>query len=199
MTATNESESRFPSRRALLAGALGGVGAWAASALGRVDSARAGGDGDVVLGQGNYAATSTYVINITNSETPLGGLTNAGTGVIGVSTADTGLLGFSGSGLAPSAKGKTGAFGYANQDAGSKGMWGSSPKGHGIHGQTDTGWAGYFDGRIFGSSYLELRERSNPSAPTSNRVRLYVRDNGSGNTQLCVRFHNGVIRVLATA
>jgi hypothetical protein len=77
-------------------------------------------------------------------------------------------------------------------------VWGNSPAGHGIHGSSDTGWAGYFDGRIFGNSYLELAEHSNPVAPPSNRARLYVRDNGSGKTQLCVRFHNGVIRVIAT-
>jgi hypothetical protein len=76
---------------------------------------------------------------------------------------------------------------------------GTSAAGHGIHGQSSTGWAGYFDGRIFGNSYLELAERHNPSAPSSNRARLYVRDDGSGTTQLCVRFHNGTIRVLATA
>jgi hypothetical protein len=36
------------------------------------------------------------------------------------------------------------------------------------------------------------------SAPVANRARLFVRDNGAGKTQLCVRFHTGVVKVLAT-
>ena len=37
-----------------------------------------------------------------------------------------------------------------------------------------------------------------PSAPDPNMVRLFARDNGSGKTQLCVRFATGAVQVIAT-
>jgi hypothetical protein len=79
--------------------------------------------------------------------------------VIGRAQGDgTGVLGLSGSfSVLPPIKAKTAVYGVAQQDSRSKAVWGNSPKGHGIHGQSDTGWAGYFDGKIFGNSYLELR------------------------------------------
>ena len=55
------------SRRALLFGALGGVGAWAAAAMGRANPVRAGVDGDVRLGLDNQAATPTTIQNNTTS------------------------------------------------------------------------------------------------------------------------------------
>ena len=85
------------------------------------------------------------------------------------------------------------------QATGSKGVWGHSPAGHGIHGSSNTGWAGYFDGKVLVKAFLQLREMPTPSAPDADYARRVVRDNGSGKTQLCVRFHNGTVRVLATA
>lgn len=47
--------------------------------------------------------------------------------------------------------------------------------------------------------YLQLKERaSDPAAPATNTARLYLRDNGSGKTQLCIRFNTGAVQVLAT-
>lgn len=48
------------------------------------------------------------------------------------------------------------------------------------------------------SGHLQLKQIPNPPAPVLNHARLYVRDNGLGKIQLCVRFPNGTIRVLAT-
>jgi hypothetical protein len=112
----------------------------------------------------------------------------------------TGLIGYSngGAGVLPAAKARTGVLGYAAQSAGSKGVWGSSPAGHGLHGESSTGWAGYFDGRVLVKRYAEFIETGTPSAPRTNHARLFVRDNGSGKTQLCVRFHTGAVRVLGT-
>jgi hypothetical protein len=76
---------------------------------------------------------------------------------------------------------------------------GESPAGHGLHGTSNSGWAGYFDGRVLTKRYHELVEMGTPPAPSNNHLRLFARDNGSGQTQLCVRFHNATIRVLATA
>jgi hypothetical protein len=111
----------------------------------------------------------------------------------------TGILGYSGGFEAPPAgKAKTGIYGYAQQDTASKGVWGASPAGHGIHGESSSGWAGYFDGRVLVKQYVELKEIGTPSAPGSNYAKLFIRDNGSGKTQLCVRFHTGAVKVLAT-
>jgi hypothetical protein len=48
------------------------------------------------------------------------------------------------------------------------------------------------------NGYSELVEIGTPSAPPANHARLFVRDNGSGKTQLCVRFPSGAAKVLAT-
>jgi hypothetical protein len=311
MTGSAERESKSPSRRAMLAGVLGGIGAWAATAIGSARPVRAGVDGDVVLGSpNNVATTATVITNTANDNTVFLGDTNTGIGILGRSSTNfgvagssisdigvygstdaadrpgtvgwsrgsgTGLLGFSsqpnvlhdaraktgvygyaaqdasavgvvgesvdgigvlglatgggtaalglfarsnsadapaigarsagdstgivaksGGGSFPSPKAKTGAYGYAAQDSGSKGVWGTSPAGHGIHGESSSGWAGYFDGRLLVKKYMELVEIGTPTAPGSNHARLFIRDNGSGKTQLCVRFHTGVVKVLAT-
>jgi hypothetical protein len=299
----SESQAAQPrSRRALLAGALGGLGAVVASAVGRASPVRAEGEAMVVGGDYNDATSATILSNSTTGATVFLGQSTAGgigvygysnsnvgtkgespsgtaifgtsasgigvsgtsstwTGVSGTSTSGrgvvgesesaagvegttssyigvygiassgdgvfgqsntgigvygytnapddaavrtrnpgngTGVIGVSGN-LEPAAKAKTGVYGHAQQDNTSRGVWGISPAGHGIHGESDTGWAGFFDGKVFTNSFMELREIANPSAPGTDRARLFVRDNGSGRTQLCVRFHNGTIRVLATA
>jgi hypothetical protein len=223
MTASPSSppESKSPSRRALLAGALGGLGALAASAIGRASPVRAGVDGDVVLGVGNAATTPTSITNSTNSNAVFQATsTSAGTGVHATSASgaavfaesfdyiavsayssaasspailgqaaggSTAIQGYSGSGGPPAATAKTGVYGYAAQDSTSRG----------VHGESPTGWAGYFAGRVYVSRYHEMPEITTPSAPGANKARLFVRDNG-GFTQLCVRFNTGGVKVLAT-
>lgn len=51
-----------------------------------------------------------------------------------------------------------------------------------------------------GNHYMELSEdgTTDAAAGAVNRGRLYVRDNGSGKTQLCVRFNTGAVQVIAT-
>jgi hypothetical protein len=336
MTASLQPESKSPSRRALLAGALGGIGALAASAIGRPAVVRAGVDGDVVLGAINSATGTTEIQNLTNTNTVLFANSSAGTAVYGASSSGigvdgasdsyiavsgftnatgqpaiigrsggsrTGVQGYSGSSGPPAAKAKTGVYGYAAQDSSAKGVWGetvsgigvlgqatatsggtptgvsgssnstdgqgvfgsanaltgecygvwgvsassaghgvhghataasgatfgvygaaSSPNGigvlgttfgggtasrgvsgqtaagHGIHGKaTTTGFAGYFEGKVYTSKFIEMTEQSsNPAAPAANKARLFVRDDGTGHTQLCVRFNTGSVKVLAT-
>jgi hypothetical protein len=253
-------ESRRPSRRALLVGALGGLGAWAASVIGRASPVRAGVDGDVVLGSESISSTTTRIDNfnsdanvfmaesaadlgfgggtaiwgISDSNTGVQGNSSSGVGVqgnsssgvgvqgnstsqigvVGLSTNSTGstfgvfgrsnssagagvggrgfanrtgVVGYSGGGTFPSAPAKTGVYGYAAQDSSSKGIYGKSPG----------GYAGYFAGKVYTTTFYELTEIANPSAPGANRARLFIRDK-AGTTQLCVRFHNGTIRVLAS-
>lgn len=47
--------------------------------------------------------------------------------------------------------------------------------------------------------WADLPEQSiTPEAPPEDIARLFTRDNGSGKTQLCVRFHTGAIQVIST-
>jgi hypothetical protein len=249
MTA-HEASNEPRSRRAVLGGLLGGLGVWAASAIGRANPVRAV-DGEPVLVGGEYTATS--VTSITNPSGPaLWGLSSSGAGVQGYSSSsvgvvghsstgaavqgisehnvgvsgssggsygvlggsisegkpavvglssgnNTGVQGFSGAGDRPDSKPKTGVYGIANQDLGSKGVWGFSTVGHGIHGESDTGWAGYFRGRLFVSKYVDIAEGPTPGKPTANLARLFLREDANHHAQLCVRFPNGNVRVLATA
>jgi len=175
---STSTASTLRSRRALLAGAIGGLGAWAASAVGRATPARAGVDGDVVLGGANVSSGTTSIENLTNTANTMFFVsTMVGGAVAGSSSLSDAIIGFS-------------------RDR--HGVVGASTSGHGVHGSSDTGWAGYFDGRVFTNRFVELAEIANPSAPGSNRARLFIRDR-DGKTQLCVRFHNGTIRVVASA
>lgn len=45
---------------------------------------------------------------------------------------------------------------------------------------------------------IEFAAMSDPGAPATNGARLFSRDNGSGKTQLVVRFASGAVQVLAT-
>lgn len=48
------------------------------------------------------------------------------------------------------------------------------------------------------SILFDLIEQATPPAPATNTARVFVRDNGSGKTQLCVIFPTGAVQVLAT-
>jgi hypothetical protein len=50
-----------------------------------------------------------------------------------------------------------------------------------------------------GARHIEITElAADPAAPATNGARLFVRDNGSGKTQVCVRFATGVVQVIST-
>lgn len=48
------------------------------------------------------------------------------------------------------------------------------------------------------SGFQDFQEIGNPDAPARDTGRLYVRDNGSGKSQIVVRFNTGAIQVVAT-
>lgn len=165
------------------------------------------------IGVSGTSGTGAGIYGSTNSGRGVHGYASAqgGIGVRGESNASdtpavvarslgnsTGVLGFSGSGAVPVAHARTGVYGRASQDTSSKGVWGFSAKGHGVHGESGTGYAGYFDGKIFTTKFHEMQEIPVPAAPTTNKARLFLRDNGSGKTQLCVRFSSGAVQVLST-
>jgi hypothetical protein len=84
-------------RRALLAGGLGGLAALVASALGRPLPARAGTDGDVVLDAVNTATGTTKIVNTTSDVPVFTGQSTTGTGLYGRSTTQYGVRGHSAS------------------------------------------------------------------------------------------------------
>lgn len=49
-----------------------------------------------------------------------------------------------------------------------------------------------------GGGVFEFTEISDPAAPASDKARLYIKDNGSGKTQLVVVFPTGAVQVIAT-
>lgn len=50
-----------------------------------------------------------------------------------------------------------------------------------------------------GTTYMQMFEQTaDPAAGAANTGRLFVKDNGAGKTQLCVRFNTGVVQVIAT-
>ena len=149
--------------------------------------------GNTAAGRGVYAASGTGIgLYAENAST-------IGPAVLGRAVGNnTGVLGHTGL-ATPASPAKTGVYGYAAQDATSVGVRGESPSGFGIYGKTTgTGFAGYFNGKTFMSQFVEIAEMSTPAAPGTNRARLFVRDNGLGKTQLCVRFPTGAVKVLAT-
>lgn len=50
-----------------------------------------------------------------------------------------------------------------------------------------------------GAGWMQYVEQtSDPAAPSADRAKVFARDNGSGKTQLCVRFPTGAVQVIAT-
>ena len=125
MTATSQPESKSPSRRALLAGALGGLGAWAATAIGRASPVRANDPNDVVLGSDlNFATTLTKITNQTNGNSVLFAQSNSnGVGVQGLSASAVGVYGSSNSG-----------WGVNGISQSNLGVYGISSTNVGVHG-----------------------------------------------------------------
>ena len=65
-------------------------------------------------------------------------------------------------------------------------------------GSASSPWQTFYGQYVVLKNYIELLEISDPSAPSSNLGRLYVKDNGAGKTQLVVRFPTGAVQVIAT-
>jgi hypothetical protein len=139
------------SRRALLAGSLGALGALVAQAIGRPIVATAT-DGDVVtVGDSTLTATKiTKITNTTNANNVIWGASTTGVGIRGssssgfggsftsestpavraASTSSTGVLGFSGTTDLPASAAGTGVYGFAS-DVG-VGVRGESLNGVGV-------------------------------------------------------------------
>jgi hypothetical protein len=138
------------SRRSLLAAGLGGLVATVASALGRPNVARAGVDGDVVLGQVNTSANATEVHTTSLLGDAIVGntLTGGGRGVVGFSDGGYGVFGSSSSsyGVFGQSQSNAGIYGAGVDHPGvighsdnTIGVSGISPNGSGVAGSSGIG------------------------------------------------------------
>jgi hypothetical protein len=156
--------SGMRTRRGILAGAFGGLAAWAASAVGHTLPVRAA-DGPVILATDNTETKSTRILNSgTDSafeawnaaETVGGGISAGGSGVTGENQTPggcgiwgrsqgngVGVFGWSqavGTEFGIQLPTKTGIFGRAIQDATAIGVRGESTSGRGVQGTATTGF-----------------------------------------------------------
>ena len=131
MTARPDPAANPPrSRRALLAGALGGLAAWAASAASRVNPTEAAAGDPIRMGHTNLAGGTSTELR-TQTSKPAFRATQLGGGHA--------LRGDAASGRA--------VMGVAGPNG--TGVWGYSPDNYGVRGLTETGWAvdGYATGQ----------------------------------------------------
>jgi hypothetical protein len=123
------------SRRAIIAAGLGGLLTAVAQALARPSPARAGVDGDVVLGGLNSATTTTTISNTSNANNVFACDSSTGIAVKGMSTTNNGVFGSSGSGFGVRGSSSTsfGVFGFSGSGTGI-GVYGESSAGKGVRG-----------------------------------------------------------------
>jgi hypothetical protein len=197
-------------RRALLAGALGGLAAWAASAAARADQTAAAAGDPIRMGQINSPGGKTTTLQMAGgsgaamrvvqggggsavrAESTSGRAVQAragsdGTGVWAYSPDHYGVYAQTDSGVAVRAE----AWG-----AGGTAVTGGSVNGRGIFGWSETGYAGDFTGKVRFSMSLDIVPAGTPLA-LDNGARLFVR-NPAGKLELCIRFPGSDPIVLAT-
>ncbi len=120
------------SRRAILAGALGGAGALVASAIGRAAPVSAASGDNLVIGTPNDAGTGTTTLSA-DADPVFHGKSVSGTGVYGQSGADTPETDTT----------QVGVYGFADIDIKDAGVWGDTIQGIGVVGTGDWGLAGF--------------------------------------------------------
>ncbi len=113
------------SRRALLAGALGGLGVWVASAIGRVAPAEAAAGDPIRMGRLNRARGTSTELQTSTSKPAFWARQLGG-------------------GHAIRAEAETGRAVMARAGSNGTGVWAFSPDHFAIHGESNIGYAGYF-------------------------------------------------------
>ena len=122
MSATVQPASKPSSRRALLAGALGGLAAWAASTAARVSPAEAAAGDPIRMGRLNKASDTSTTVQSKTSKAVLQAMQLGG---------GTALRGEAASGR--------GVMGVAGSDG--TGVWAYSPNHYGVYAKSDSGIA----------------------------------------------------------
>ena len=114
-------------------------------------------------------------------------------GVIGVTNVSDGSPAY---GVVGASQAFVGVHGFS---ASYMGVFGLSTTGVGVYGSSDSGDAGVFQGSVTTTSYIQMQElAADPAAAPANAARLFLRDDGSGKSELCVRFASGAVQVIAT-
>lgn len=194
-------------RRALMGGFLGGLGAWAASTVARVDPTAAAAGDPIRMGRLNKGGGTSTTLRTTSINPGFSVVNSSGPGIFAQTEADfregvygrsqgTGVYGKGGR-VGVRGDGPTGVIGKSPRRSGVQGL---TDKGFAIHGYSrdPDGFAGYFEGKVFTSRFIEMGEIGKPQAPKADLIRLFARDSGSGKLQLCVRFPTGDVQVIAT-
>ena len=126
MTAIVQPETKSPSRRAVLAGALGGIGALAATVIGRAAPVRAT-DGQPILQGADNTGTVGTLVRISTSSTALQGLVDATTGTTyGVRGRNSSTAGAGVYGVASASSGTSAGVRGVTDSPGGYGVWGGS-------------------------------------------------------------------------
>ena len=214
-TRLNEAADNPRSRRALLAGVVGGLGAWLVSAAQRAMPVEAAAGSPIQAGRSNTGGSfSTELRARTTQATFRAVQLGDGTGLRAEAT--------------------TGRAVTATAGNRGTGVWAYSPNHIGVLATTETGIgvnaradglnsiALFGDARgtdalallAFGPSHIDgdltilgrlfvtqpttFRQTSVPQRPNQGEVRLFAKDNGWGKTELCVQFPTGAVQRVAT-
>jgi hypothetical protein len=143
------------SRRAVLAAALGGLGAVVVSRFATPEAVKAANDDPVTVGH-PFTGTAETSITVTGAANAIVGSSDTGTGLRGSSTSTsavvdptviahaTGVIGTAGDTTNMAGNtGETGVYGFSDITPGSNGVWGDSVTGTGVYGSGDTGVVGF--------------------------------------------------------
>jgi hypothetical protein len=214
---TSSTQGSPRSRRAVLAGALGGLGAWVAAAAARVDPAAAAVGDPIRMGRLNKASNTettlqattghpAYLVNQRGLGPAVKGVATSGRAVMGVAGSDgTGVWAYSPDHYAVHAECLQGTAVKAESgdtailaSGGLYGVMALTGSGVALYARGLDGHAGVFQGPMSLEGYQDIGERADPGAPASDFARLFARDDGTGKTQLCVRFPTGAVQVIAT-
>ena len=217
-TDLNEAAGKVRSRRVLLAGAVGGLAAWLAAAAQRAMPAEASAGDPILAGRSNSAGEFSTELRARTTKPTLravqlgGGAglraeAKSGRAVMATARAGgTAVWAHSPNHFGVKALTDTGFAVYAEVSQGHSNSVavyavavGRNSKALEAHGPTLLDGTLGVGGPISAGSGVTLPEMNpNPAAPSSNQVRLFARDNGSGKTQICAKFATGDVQVLAT-
>lgn len=184
----------------LLTLAATGVVAWAQRSRASSPS-----DGNVLLT--NAAGSDFYLLQLGGTTASFPGIKRNGSGISLRKADDSDYASFWATGVYAfsqlSAAGTTADAVRISGDGGdfrggANSLYSWSDNASGASGSTDTSLSRAAAGIVGVTSAFEFPEIADPAAPAANKARLYTRDNGSGKTQLCVRFPTGAVQVLAT-
>ena len=127
--------------------------------------------------------SSTGVYGLSDSWAGVAGVSLSLVGVVGRSASaewpaivgqsygdNTGLLGYSGSATITAAPAKTGVYGYAAQDGGSRGVWRRANAGRGVYGQATSGYGVYGTAASGTAAYFKGGDGSGRALNAQGRV-----------------------------